>query len=133
LEAMFGEDAELRPDFGERRIPQAALADRELELIGGEGLLRNERREQGRDGKLCLHASSRFSQAVPQTSCANSTTSRSFASCISPLTGLPAAGDAKPHCGLIARRSNGTKRLASSMRRRSSHLDSSACVWVVLI
>ncbi len=45
---------------------------------------------------------------VPQTSRAKSTTSRSFASCISALSGLPASVEAKPHCGLSARRSSGT-------------------------
>ena len=63
-------------------------------------------------------------QAVPHTSCANSTTSRSLASCISGLIGLPNSVLAKPHCGLMARRSSGTNRLASSMRCLSAALSS---------
>ena len=54
--------------------------------------------------------------ASPQMSRASSTTSRSFCSCTSGVIGLPVSTLAKPHCGLTARRSRSTKRVASSTR-----------------
>lgn len=56
----------------------------------------------------------------PQTLRAVSTTSSSFRHWSSVESRLPAATEAKPHCGLSARFSSGTYRAASSMRRRNS-------------
>src|SRR5437763_1897874 len=55
LKSVLGEDAELRADLGDRGIPQSALADCELELVGGDGLLRCERREQNRRDEFGFH------------------------------------------------------------------------------
>src|SRR5262249_13643895 len=52
----------------------------------------------------------------PPISCVSSTTRRSLSSCTCGEIGLPVSTLAKPHCGLIARRSRSTKRDASSMR-----------------
>ena len=52
----------------------------------------------------------------PQTSRATSATSSSLRHWSSSVSRLPAAVDAKPHCGLRASRSTGTYPLASSIR-----------------
>jgi hypothetical protein len=44
---------------------------------------------------------------------------------------LPGTERAKPHCGLIASRSNGACRVASSIRQRKVSADSASLVFVV--
>ena len=63
--------------------------------------------------------------ASAQIFLAVSTTSCSFCHCSSSVNRLPSSDDAKPHCGLMARLSSGTYRLASSIRRRSVSCGSS--------
>src|SRR5690606_37773633 len=70
-------------------------------------------------------------RAHPQTSRAVSTTSSSFLRCSSALTALPYTVDEKPHCGLRQIWSIGTNFEASSMRRLSRSLLSSAPFLVV--
>src|SRR5262249_53286183 len=62
----------------------------------------------------------------PQTAFAVRTTSSSLWRISSQVSRLPAAVEAKPHCGEIASRSSGTYLAASSMRRRSESSDSSS-------
>ena len=52
----------------------------------------------------------------PHTSLAVAATSSSFCRCSSAVRLLPSCVEAKPHCGLSASRSSGTKRAASAMR-----------------
>src|SRR5439155_14761813 len=60
--------------------------------------------------------------AHPHTSCAVSTTSRSFAICCSSVSTLPSWVDEKPHCGDRQSWPSGTYFAASSMRRFSISL-----------
>src|SRR5581483_12466467 len=64
--------------------------------------------------------------ACPQMARAASTHSSSFARSSASVTGLPPMVLAKPHCGLMARRSASTYLAASSARRRRSSSFSSA-------
>ena len=67
--------------------------------------------------------------ALPHTSCAVSTISRSFAISCSIVMVLPPMPLSKPHCGLKASCSSGAKRAAWSMRRLSSSLTRAARSW----
>ena len=67
----------------------------------------------------------------PRTSCAVSTTSRSFFTSSSYVTSLPSSVEANPHCGERQSWSSGRYRPASSMRRFSAPLSSSAPRLVV--
>ena len=67
----------------------------------------------------------------PQTSAAVSTTSRSLSHCCSSVIALPSTVEEKPHCGDRQSWSTSTYRDASSMRRMSSSLVSSAPRFVV--
>ena len=60
----------------------------------------------------------------PQTRRAVSTTSLNFRSWSAGVTAFPITELEKPHCGLSAKRSRGTKRLASRMRLTSSSIGS---------
>ena len=94
--------------FGAARESAAVRASRGVHRRPGEG---------GRAGIERLHP------AVPHTSRAVSTTSRSLATSCSIVIVLPPMPLSKPHCGLSASCSSGAKRAASSMRRFSSSFD----------
>src|SRR6266508_5871123 len=68
---------------------------------------------------LVSHAIFESSYACRQTWTAVSTTNFSFCHCCSSVSRFTSMGDAKPHCGRMARFSSGTYLLASSTRRAS--------------
>src|SRR3954453_4424467 len=67
----------------------------------------------------------------PQTSRAVSTTNLIFAACVSTAIALPSTVLENPHCGDKHNCSSGTYCAASSIRRLSSSLDSSAPTFVL--
>jgi class 3 adenylate cyclase len=71
--------------------------------------------------RRAVYGSARY----PQTFAAVSTTRASFAFSSSSPSRLPPATEAKPHCGLSARRSSGAIAAASSSRRRKVSIGSS--------
>src|SRR5262249_24677813 len=103
-----------------------------------EGGCRGSREHQPQEFPPIVHGASPCHQilhlqtTLPQIARAASTASCSFARWSASLSGLPAAGLAKPHCGLIARRSSSMDFAAPSPRRSSVSMFSNAGVFLLV-